>query len=54
MSVAKTIVEDYLRTLRSFYPTNKPFYRRRVAPAVGSAAGTRFTTGGAFHLGKPR
>ena len=24
MSAAKTIVEDYLRTLRSFYPTDKP------------------------------
>ena len=37
MSAAKTIVEDYLRTLQSFYPTDKltghsailPFYQQR-------------------------
>jgi hypothetical protein len=29
MSAAKTIVENYLRTLRSFYPTDKPYYQQR-------------------------
>jgi hypothetical protein len=29
MSAAKTIVEDYLRTLRSFDPTDKPSYQQR-------------------------